>query len=312
MQSLFDALRGSDEKCKKRKKMTVIAVYVTIALILCALVALGISALAAKNGEGNGDNNNTDGITYVALSATKSDIRSGDLILVNKNNPISFEDNSEFVNFTLGKGYGLKDNTLKATPEALSAFDSMMAALNENVTETDVVVMTAHRTKEYQDSLGNGTPGGCSDFHTGMSFELKDGDAYDGGYDNLNKVAKYDWLYANAHKYGFVVRYPDDTDNKSFSTITGVDHYAYVFRYVGIAHATYMFENGLCLEEYLELLRTTHKHGNSLKIGNNYEVYYTESTGDPTDVQVPTNFEYELSGDNMNGYIVTVFKTKKK
>ena len=311
MQSLFDALRGSDQKCQKRKRITILAVYITLALILCALVALGISALTSKSGNENNDKND-DGIIYVTRSATKSDIKSGDLILVNKNNPISFEDNSELVSFTLGKGYGLKDNTLKAAPDALSAFDSMIAALNENVVESDVVVMTAHRTKEYQDGLANGTPGGCSDFHTGMSFELKDGDTYDSGYDNLNKVSKYDWLYANAHKFGFVVRYPDNTDSKSFSTITGVDNYAYVFRYVGVAHATYIFENDLCLEEYLELLRTNHKYGNSLKIGNDYEVYYTESTGEKTDVQVPTNFEYELSGDNMNGYIVTVLKANKK
>lgn len=312
MQSLFEALRGSDEKCQKRKRLTVISVYVTLALILCAIIALGVSAISGNIGEGTGDNKNEVNITYVALSATKSNIKSGDLILVNKNNPISFADNSELVKLTNGKGYDLKDNTLRANPKALTAFDSMMSALNSNVSYTDVVVMTAYRTKEYQDGLKNGTPGGCSDFHTGMSFELMDGDTYDESYDNLNKVAKYDWLYANAHKYGFVVRYPDDTDAKSFSTITGVDHYAYVFRYVGVAHATYMFENNLCLEEYLELLRTAHRHGNSLKVGNDYEVYYTEATADATDVQVPTNFEYELSGDNMNGYIVTVFKSKSK
>ena len=312
MQKLFKALCGSKEECQKRKRIAVLAVYVTVALIALSVIALGISAVVNKNGNENGKDENADELSYVGLNATKSDIRSGDLILVNKNAPISFEDNSELATLVSGKGYGLKDNTLRANPKALTAFDSMMAALNENVEKSDVVVMTAHRTKEYQDGLANGTPGGCSDFHTGMSFELKDGDTYDKGYDNLNKVDKYGWLYENAHKYGFVVRYPDDTDAKSFSMITGVDQYAYVFRYVGIAHATYMYENNLCLEEYLELLRTTHKHGNSLKIGSDYEVYYTESTGDNTEVQVPTDYLYDLSGDNMNGFIVTVYKNKDR
>lgn len=310
MHGLFEALCGSGENRIIRKKVTIVAVYVTLALILGAIIAFGISSRTAKSGNEDDKKNDSNETAYVALSLTSNKIKSGDLILVNKNNAISFEENSELVSLVTNKNYGLKDGSLEANPEALAAFDSMMADLNVNVEKPDVVVMTAYRTKEFQDSLNNGTPGGCSDFHTGMSFELKDGSTYDDSYDNLNKTDKYAWLYANAHKYGFVVRYPDDTDTKSFSAITGVSDYGYVFRYVGIAHATYMYEKNLCLEEYLELLRTSYKYGNSLKIGKNYEVYYVESTGGTTEVKVPTNFEYEISGDNMNGYIVTVFKSK--
>ena len=314
MNSFFDVIKGNASERPKRKKITVTAIYATAALIFCMLIVLTVSLIASSAKDSDKDPDASDTLTYVGLTVDASDIHSGDLILVNKKNTFSFEDNTELVSFSSGKGYGLKDNTLKANPKALAAFDAMIADLNSNVSDADVVVMTAYRSKEYQDSLSNGTPGGCSDFHTGMSFELKDGDTYDASYDNLNALRKYDWLYENAHKYGFIVRYPDDTESKSFSAITGVDDYAYVFRYVGTAHATYIYESGLCLEEYLEFLRTAHKQGTSLKIKGadsvNYEVYYCEATNDSTEIQVPTKYHYEISGDNMNGYIVTVSKSK--
>ncbi len=56
------------------------------------------------------------------------------------------------------------------------------------------------------------------------------------------------WVTANAHRYGFILRYPADKVDK-----TGIDYEAWHFRYVGVEHATYIYEHGLCLEEYIEL-----------------------------------------------------------
>lgn len=54
------------------------------------------------------------------------------------------------------------------------------------------------------------------------------------------------WLAANAHRFGFVLRYPHDKQD-----ITGIIFEPWHFRYVGLEHAQYMYENDLCLEEYL-------------------------------------------------------------
>lgn len=56
------------------------------------------------------------------------------------------------------------------------------------------------------------------------------------------------WLAENAHKYGFVIRYPEDKVD-----ITRISYEPWHIRYVGIYHATYMYVNNLCLEEYVEL-----------------------------------------------------------
>lgn len=62
--------------------------------------------------------------------------------------------------------------------------------------------------------------------------------------------ATYDvffWLQENSYKYGFVFRYPG---NKS--DITGTVEEVWHYRYVGVEAATEMYEQGLCLEEYVE------------------------------------------------------------
>jgi D-alanyl-D-alanine carboxypeptidase len=51
---------------------------------------------------------------------------------------------------------------------------------------------------------------------------------------------------ANAHNYGFVLRYPEDK-----TEITGMIYQPWHWRYVGIEVATEMKEQNLCLEEFL-------------------------------------------------------------
>lgn len=54
------------------------------------------------------------------------------------------------------------------------------------------------------------------------------------------------WLMKNSWKYGFVFRYPTDK-----SDITGIIYEPWHYRYVGKEAAAEMYENKLCLEEYL-------------------------------------------------------------
>ena len=53
------------------------------------------------------------------------------------------------------------------------------------------------------------------------------------------------WLAKNAHKYGYIVRYP-----KGKSKITGYSYEPWHIRYVGVTVATYLYKNKLTLEEY--------------------------------------------------------------
>jgi D-alanyl-D-alanine carboxypeptidase len=59
----------------------------------------------------------------------------------------------------------------------------------------------------------------------------------------------YDWLQQNAHRYGFILRYPADK-----TEITGYSYEPWHYRFVGAAAATEIHEHGLTLEEYLGIL----------------------------------------------------------
>ncbi len=71
-----------------------------------------------------------------------------------------------------------------------------------------------------------------------MNFQLDDtfGDTDEGK-----------WVSENAHRFGFIVRYPKDKED-----ITGYFYEPWHIRYLGVELATKVYESGLTLEEYLE------------------------------------------------------------
>ncbi len=59
----------------------------------------------------------------------------------------------------------------------------------------------------------------------------------------------YNWLSRNAHKYGFINRYPSDKTD-----ITGIIYEPWHYRYVGKDAAAEIYEKNICLEEYIQTL----------------------------------------------------------
>ena len=57
----------------------------------------------------------------------------------------------------------------------------------------------------------------------------------------------YTWLAANAHNYGFILRYPQGKQE-----ITGTSYEPWHYRYVGVDAAREIYEREICLEEYFE------------------------------------------------------------
>lgn len=58
-----------------------------------------------------------------------------------------------------------------------------------------------------------------------------------------------EFLHKNIYKYGFILRYPEGKED-----ITGYNHEPWHIRYINDAElAKYIYENNICLEEYLEL-----------------------------------------------------------
>lgn len=81
---------------------------------------------------------------------------------------------------------------------------------------------------------------GHSDHQTGLAFDLNSID------DSFGLTAESDWVAENAHKYGFIIRFPEGKDE-----ITGYQYEPWHIRYLGVEKATEVYKSGLCLEEFL-------------------------------------------------------------
>ncbi|MGM9947084.1 D-alanyl-D-alanine carboxypeptidase family protein [Floccifex sp.] len=81
---------------------------------------------------------------------------------------------------------------------------------------------------------------GYSEHQTGLAFDLMQPNGA-----LLQSYNESVWLANNAHRYGFIVRYPYGKEN-----ITGYVAEPWHIRYVG-EQATAIYQSGLCLEEYL-------------------------------------------------------------
>ena len=92
---------------------------------------------------------------------------------------------------------------------------------------------------------------GESEHHTGLCVDLMSTSMSELDVTFANNEA-YDWLCANAWKFGFVLRYPEDKES-----ITGYSYEPWHWRYVGRTHALEMLRSGECLEEYLNRINAS-------------------------------------------------------
>lgn len=101
-------------------------------------------------------------------------------------------------------------------------------------------------------------PPGTSEHQTGLACDITDR-YYELKDSSLENTALYQWMSQHCHEYGFIVRYPKDksglTTADAADSVTGIIYEPWHFRYVGVEAATYIMENGLCLEEFVELYK---------------------------------------------------------
>ena len=90
---------------------------------------------------------------------------------------------------------------------------------------------------------------GTSEHQTGLAIDLV-ALSYQILDEKQEETPEQKWLIENSYKYGFILRYPSDK-----SHITGINYEPWHYRYVGEEAAREIYENDLCLEEYLERVR---------------------------------------------------------
>ena len=104
-----------------------------------------------------------------------------------------------------------------------------------------------------------------------------------------------------APRYGFIQRY-----HREKESLTGIACEPWHYRYVGTPHALLMEREGLCLEEYLDWVQTAPRTCR-LEHGRSARVFYMPCAGDETELRLPEGC-CQVSGDNRNGFVVTVWE----
>ncbi len=231
----------------------------------CMLFALFMLALQSCSSSFNKSKSNT----CRAFSANTSGARDEYLILVNSENPLDKDYvPSDLTDIKSTRADGREIQKMrKASADALESMIEEMKRLG--VYDENLTVTSGYRSFEYQKYLfdtyvKNRTDSGmdydeayrevskttalpgCSEHQSGLCVDF-----HNKSYANVSfaKTEQYKWIEKNAHSFGFIVRYPSGKEN-----ITGISFEPWHLRYVGEENATKMYENSLCLEEYLATL----------------------------------------------------------
>lgn len=145
-----------------------------------------------------------------------------------------------------------KENIL-LTEETKNQFILMAeAAKKENLT---LYAISGYRDYTYQENLYNNyysidgnkaneysSKPGHSEHHTGLAIDISNKTT---SYEKFDKTEEFKWMQENAHKYGFILRYPEDKTNETL-----YQYEPWHYRYVGIKISTYIKKHNISFEEY--------------------------------------------------------------
>ncbi|MBM6800248.1 M15 family metallopeptidase, partial [Coprobacillus cateniformis] len=87
---------------------------------------------------------------------------------------------------------------------------------------------------------------GSSEHQLGLGVDLTSQSVIDGEWRFFGDTPEYKWVVDNAHRYGYILRYPSHN-----SKMTGTTNEPWHFRYVGKEIAKIIHDNNWTLEEYV-------------------------------------------------------------
>ncbi|MEK4915075.1 M15 family metallopeptidase [Bacillus sp. FSL E2-8887] len=237
------------------------------------------------------------------IEVTKEQIYKGDLLLVNKDYPVKKDSvRSDIVNVNhnseLVRGYVIFDRNLRLSEGVVKKFLNVVDAAGKDGVQ-HFLMSSGYRDFQEQSKLYKemgsdyALPAGYSEHNLGLSLDVGSTQK------KMEKAPEGKWIEENVWKHGFVLRYP-----KNKSDITGIQYEPWHIRYVGLPHSAIMQKKKITLEEYLDFLKEEKEVSTEVE-GKKYTVSYYK-VSDRMNVNVPVNKQYEISGNNMDGVIVTV------
>ena len=188
------------------------------------------------------------------------DITSWEYVLVNASNNIGDyapqTENLEGQELDHRIIQAMKDFVAAARAEGLNVY--LSSGYRDYNTQSYLYNRKISQGYSAEDAARIVAPPGTSEHQTGLACDITDR-YYELKDSSLENTALYQWMSQHCHEYGFIVRYPKDksglTTADAADSVTGIIYEPWHFRYVGVEAATYIMENGLCLEEFVELYK---------------------------------------------------------
>lgn len=274
---------------------------------------------------------------FRTVTVQNTAIDEGTLVLVNYNYAYDRIDDVELTNAYNERTGKIKvsSTTLGMEPEAFAALEELVAGLVADTGCDDLLLYSGHRTLADQQRIWDSNMAsygeeytktyvavpGHSEHHTGYACDL--GFYTDDGLSIPLVDHEYGtWVWEHCTEYGYILRYPAEK-----ADITGIGHEQWHFRYVGLAHAYAVDALDFCYEEYVDYLRGYTSDTKLLHISDDRELsdvtvdtlqsvsggwltyFVPASSGDTTDIFIPVGEKfdnYEISGNNVDGFIVTI------
>lgn len=277
MRSQEEKKKQAKRKRRLRKRAVRIWIFIYTGILLCVgciafLIGKCVGVTEAQRvgafvgdelfsamDEESGEKDSQASREMIVEAITETDIHIEEIILVNRDNPLHEGYEVELV--TLPDGVNRADkiayhplcDMLKAGAKEGLHFEICSSyrdiEYQKHLFEEDVAVLMRRGysyPEAYEEVAKETMPPGCSEHSTGLAFDIvaSDYQMLDGGQENTEENQ---WLQKHCAEYGFILRYP-----KGKEEITSINYESWHFRYVGKEAATYIMENEITLEEYLE------------------------------------------------------------
>lgn len=277
-----------------------------------------------------------DGRDYFSVKVPRSQMYIGDLILVNSYNEYMFPDEAENAVVSVAQYkndyFVMADSRARLSQRVLDKFNTLCSDYYAYSGFTYMQINSAYRSRQEQIDIYDqytrdygadyaksyvANPG-FSEHHTGLAMDLN---VNVNG--TINYVESYEgcaWFRDNCKNYGFILRYPKDKVH-----LTGINYESWHYRYVGVPHAEIITDMNFCLEEYEIYLKDYTYDTSRLLVapdgtvstveadggydGSGTQIYYAPADGEETEVKIPKGWEYTLSGNNIDGFVVTATKS---
>jgi zinc D-Ala-D-Ala dipeptidase/carboxypeptidase len=247
------------------------------------------------------------------ITLHKKNIHKGELILVNKEHPlkenhsydealvsVSLLSSDILLDYVAAKEFVKIVSTLKCGNEIVpvSGYRSLQNQnkVYENSLKQNGKALTDKYIPEEEQS----------EHGTGLAIDLSENTNYlDNLRPNFPKKGICSQFRKIAPRFGFIERYP-----KNKTAVTGVNHEPWHYRYVGYPHSLIMEEMDLTMEEYISCLNS-HPRDHALKFRDEkyyYKIFSIQINEEMKEIHIPDNTTFMLSGNNVDGFIMTMKK----